>query len=131
MNKTPTWDINASNLKTAFQTVWFLRKVKIEWPYDPAIPLLGICLDKTITQNYTCTPMFIAVLFTIAKTWKQLKCLSTMSELRSDIYLYVYLDIQQRYHFADRSPYSQSYGFSSSHVWMWELDHKEGWAPKN
>ena len=38
---------------------------------------------------------------------------------------------KQRYHFADKGPYSQSYGFSSSHVWMWELDHKEGWAPKN
>ena len=35
------------------------------------------------------------------------------------------------YHFADNSLCSQSYGFSSSHVWMWELDHKEGWAPKN
>ena len=34
-------------------------------------------------------------------------------------------------HFADKGPYSQSYGFSSSHVWMWELDHKEGWVPKN
>ena len=34
-------------------------------------------------------------------------------------------------HFADKGPYSQSYGFSSSHVWMWELDHKEGWALKN
>ena len=34
-------------------------------------------------------------------------------------------------HFANRVPYSQSYGFSSSHVWMWELDHKEGWEPKN
>jgi len=31
---------------------------------------------------------------------------------------------------ANRGPYSQSYGFSSSHVWMWELDHKEGWAPR-
>ena len=38
---------------------------------------------------------------------------------------------KQRYHFAHKGPYSQSYGFSSSHVWMWELDHKEGWAPKN
>ena len=38
---------------------------------------------------------------------------------------------KQRHHFADKSPYSQSYGFSSSHVWMWELDHKEGRAPKN
>ena len=37
----------------------------------------------------------------------------------------------QRRHFADRSPYSQSYHFSSSHVWMWELGHKEGWVPKN
>ena len=33
--------------------------------------------------------------------------------------------------FADKDPYSQSYGFTSGHVWMWELDHKEGWVPKN
>ena len=38
---------------------------------------------------------------------------------------------KQRHHFADKGLYSQSYGFSSSHVWMWELDHKEGWALKN
>ena len=38
---------------------------------------------------------------------------------------------KQRHHFADDNPYSQSYGFSSSHVQMWELDHKEGWVPKN
>ena len=38
---------------------------------------------------------------------------------------------KQRHHFADKSPSSQSYGFSSSHVWMWELDYKEGWALKN
>ena len=38
---------------------------------------------------------------------------------------------QQRYHFVNKDPSSQSYGFSSSHVWMWELDHKESWAPKN
>ena len=37
----------------------------------------------------------------------------------------------KRHYFTDRSPCSQSYGFSSSHVWMWELDHKEGWVPKN
>ena len=37
---------------------------------------------------------------------------------------------KQKDHFADKGPYSQSYGFSSSHVWMWELDHKEGWALK-
>ena len=38
---------------------------------------------------------------------------------------------KQRHYFADKGPSSQSYGFSSSHIWMWELDHKEGWAPKN
>ena len=37
----------------------------------------------------------------------------------------------QTYHFADKGPHSQSYGFSSSHVWMWELDYKESWTPKN
>ena len=38
---------------------------------------------------------------------------------------------KQRHHFANKGPYSQSYDLSISHVWMWELDHKEGWAPKN
>ena len=38
---------------------------------------------------------------------------------------------KQRHHFADKGPYRQSYGFSSSHVWTWELDHKEAWALKN
>ena len=40
-------------------------------------------------------------------------------------------DRQQRHHFADKGPYSQSYSLSSSHVWMWELYHKQGWVPKN
>ena len=38
---------------------------------------------------------------------------------------------KQRHYFANKGPSSQSYGFSNSHVWMWELDHKEGWVPKN
>ena len=38
---------------------------------------------------------------------------------------------KQRHHLADKGPYGQSYSFSSSHVWMWELDHEEGWALKN
>ena len=58
-----------------WRTVWrFLRKLKIELPYDSAIPLLGINLDRTLIQKDTCIPMFIAALFTIAKTWKQPKC---------------------------------------------------------
>ena len=58
-----------------WKTVWrFLRKLNIELPFDPAIPLLGIYSEKTTTRKDTCTPMFIAALFGIAKTWKQPKC---------------------------------------------------------
>ena len=52
----------------------FLKKLKIELPYDPEIPLLGIYPEKTIIQKESCTTMFIAGLFTIARTWKQPKC---------------------------------------------------------
>ena len=57
------------------QAVWiFLRKLNIELPFDPAIPLLGIYPEKTMTRKDTCIPMFTASLYTIAKTWKQPKC---------------------------------------------------------
>ena len=60
------------------RTVWmFLKKLKIELPYDPAIPVLATYPEKTITQKDTCTPMFIAALLTIARSWKQPKCSST------------------------------------------------------
>ena len=55
----------------------FQKKLKIELPYDPAIPLLGIYSEKTIIQKESCTTMFTAALFTIARTWKQPKCPST------------------------------------------------------
>ena len=51
-----------------------MEVLNIELPYYPAIPLLGICLDKTFTEKDICTPMFITVLLKIVKTWKQLKC---------------------------------------------------------
>ena len=51
----------------------FLKKLKIKLPYDPAIPLLDICLGKTIIQKDTCTPIFIAGLLPMTKTWKQCK----------------------------------------------------------
>ena len=63
-----------------WRTVWrFLKKLKIELPYDPTIPFLSIYLEKkkTLGQKATCIPMLIAALFTIAKTWKQPKCPST------------------------------------------------------
>ena len=61
---------------------WYLRKLNIEPPYDFAIPLLGIYPDKTFLEKDTCTPMFIATLFTKAKTWKQPKCPSTDDWIR-------------------------------------------------
>jgi len=55
--------------------VWrFLKKLEIELPYDPATPLLGIHTQETRIERNTCTPMFIAALFIIARTWKQPRC---------------------------------------------------------
>ena len=62
-------------MQPLWKTVWkFLKKLQIELPYDPAIPLLGIYPDKNIIRKGTCTPVFIAALFTVARTWKQTKC---------------------------------------------------------
>ena len=57
-------------------------KLNIKISHGPAIPLLGIYPDKTFLEKDTCTLMFMAALFTIAKTWKQPKCSSTMNGLR-------------------------------------------------
>ena len=65
-------------IQPLWRTVWrFLKKLTIELPYDPAIPLLGIYPEKTIIQKESCSTMFIAALFTIARAWKQPKCPST------------------------------------------------------
>ena len=65
-------------IQPLWRTVWrFLKKLKIELLYSPAIPLLGIYPEKTIIQKESCTTMFIAALFTIARTRKQPKCPST------------------------------------------------------
>ena len=72
-----------------WKTVWrFLRKLKLELPFDPAIPLLGIYPEKTMTRKDTCTLMFIAALFTIAKTWKQPKGPSWINWIRKMWYIY-------------------------------------------
>ena len=65
-------------IQPLWRTVWrFLKTLKIELPYDPAIPLLGVYPEKTIIQKQSCTTMFIAALFTIARTRKQPTCPST------------------------------------------------------
>ena len=76
-------------MQPLWRTVWrFLKKLKLELLYDSAIPLLGIYLDKTLIQKDTWTPMFIAALFTKAKTWKQPKCSLTDEWMKNMWYIY-------------------------------------------
>ena len=84
-----------------WKTVWrFLKKLKIELPYDPAIALLGIYPKdiKMLIQRDTCTPMFIAAVLTIAKIWKKPKCPLTDEWIRKLWYIYsmkYFLDIKK------------------------------------
>ena len=64
------------------------QKVKIELQFDPAVPLICIYPEKSMTQNDTCTPMFIAALYTIAKTWKKAKGPPTEEWIRKTWYIY-------------------------------------------
>ena len=66
----------------------FLKNLEIEPPYDPAIPFLGIHTEETRIERDTCTPMFTAALFIIARTWKQSKCQSTEEWIRKLWYIY-------------------------------------------
>ena len=74
-----------------WKTVWrFLKKLRLDLPYDPAIPLLGIYSKdlKTHIQKDICTPMFIAALVTVARTWKQPKCPKIDDWLKKLWYIY-------------------------------------------
>ena len=72
-----------------WRTVWrFLKKLEIKLPYDPAIPLLGIHTEETRIERDMCTPVFIAALFIIARTWKQPRCPSADEWIRKLWYIY-------------------------------------------
>ena len=77
-------------VQSLWKTVWrFLKKLNRELPYDPAISLLGIYSEKTITQKDTRTPMFTAAaLFTTAGAWKQPRCPLTYEWIKSMCYIY-------------------------------------------
>ena len=71
------------------KTVWrFLKKLGIRPPYAPAIPLLGIYPEETKIEKDMCTPMFIAAVFTIARTGKQPRCSSTDEWIKKLWYIY-------------------------------------------
>ena len=89
-------------------TSWQIEGEKVEVVTD------FIFLDSKITANSDCS----YEIKTLAP-WKESYC-----KPRQHIK-------KQRHHFADKGPSRQSYGFSSGHVWMWKLDHKEGWGSKN
>ena len=72
-----------------WKTVWrYLRKLYIERPYDPAIPLFGIYPDKIFFEKDLCTPMFTGALFTIAQARKQPKCPLTDDWIKKMWYIY-------------------------------------------
>ena len=72
-----------------WKIVWrFLKKLGIKPPYDPAIPLLDIYPEETKIERDTCIPLFIAALFTTARTWKQPRCPSTDEWIKMLWYLY-------------------------------------------
>ena len=76
-------------IQPLWRTVWrFLKKLKIELPYDRAIPLLGIYPEKNIIPKDTCTSMFMTTLFTIAKAWKPCKCPSAEQWIKKMWYIY-------------------------------------------
>ena len=77
-------------MQPLWKSVWnFLRKLKMELPFEPAIALLGINPKNSETpiQKNLCTPVFIAVLFTIAKCWKQPKCPSVDGWIKKLVHL--------------------------------------------
>ena len=76
-------------IQPLWKTVWrSLKKLGIKPPYDPAIPLLGIYLEETKIETFICIPLFTAVLFTIARTWKQPRCPLTEEWIRKLWYIY-------------------------------------------
>ena len=76
-------------IQPLWKTVWrCLKKLGIKPPYDPAVPLLGICPEETKIEKDTCISLFIAAPFTIARTWKQPRCPLTEEWIKKLWYIY-------------------------------------------
>ena len=87
-------------IQPLWKTVWrFLKKLGIKPTYDPEIPLLGIYPEETKIERDTCIPLFIAALFTIARTWQQPRYLSTDEWIKKLWYIY-------------------TMGYYSKHIWV-------------
>ena len=113
MTRSSQLNIHAYTISGIVSSLWrtvrgFLKTLKIELPYDPAIPLLGIYLEENMVQKDTWTPIFTATLFTIAKIWKQPKyqtdgwiknmCIQQMDICYVYVYIFIYLYIYTHTH---------------------------------
>ena len=75
-------------IQPLWRIIWsFLEKLGIKLPYDTTTPILGIYPEKTTIQTDICTPMFTEALFTIARTWKQPRCLLTYEWIKKMSYV--------------------------------------------
>ena len=107
-----------------WRTVWrFLKKLEIELPYDPGIPLLGIHTEETRTERDTCTPRFIAALFTMARTWKQPRCPSAYKWIRKLWYIYT-----MEYYSAIKKNVFESVFFFKFNFWFFNTKNVLYWV---
>ena len=83
------WRWECKLIQQLWKMVWrFLKKLGLKLPYDPAIPLLGTYPEETKIEKDTCISLFIATLFTIARTWKQPRCQLTDEWIKKLWYIY-------------------------------------------
>ena len=109
------WHLKRSVVQPLWKTVWrFLKKLKLDLPYDPAVALLGIDPRDTgvLMQRGTCTPTFIAALSTITKLWKEPKCPSTDAWIKKLWFIYTV-----EYYVAIR----MKYGLLQQRGWNWRV----------
>ena len=123
-------------IEPLWRTVWrFLKKLKIELPYDPTIPLLGIFPEKTIIQKDTCTSMLIAALFTIARIWKEPKCPLTVEWIKKMWHIYTmehysaikrnetelfvmrWMDLESVIQSSSKSEREKQIPYANAHIW--------------
>ena len=84
-------------IQPLWKMIWrFLIKLGIKASYDLAVPLVSIYPEETKIEKDTCIPLFIAALFTVARTWKQARCLSTDEWIKKLWYIYTLPPCQAR-----------------------------------